>query len=36
MNEDLVPSGFMRYAPDRHFMCAAFAAVFLFKVRIVS
>ncbi|KAK0234481.1 hypothetical protein EDD85DRAFT_84347 [Armillaria nabsnona] len=32
MNEDLVPSGFMRYAPDRHFMCAAFAAVFLFKL----
>ncbi|KAK0440535.1 hypothetical protein EV421DRAFT_2083664 [Armillaria borealis] len=33
MNEDLVPSGLMRYAPDRHFMCAAFAAVFLFKIR---
>ncbi|SJL15625.1 uncharacterized protein ARMOST_19128 [Armillaria ostoyae] len=32
MNEDLAPSGFMRYAPDGHFMCAAFAAVFLFKL----
>ncbi|KAK0234469.1 hypothetical protein EDD85DRAFT_774367 [Armillaria nabsnona] len=32
MNEDLVPSGFMRYAPDHHFMCATFAVVFLFKL----
>ncbi|PBK66478.1 hypothetical protein ARMSODRAFT_1047410 [Armillaria solidipes] len=32
MNEDLVPSGFMRYAPDHQFMCVAFAAVFLFKL----
>ncbi|KAK0187335.1 fungal-specific transcription factor domain-containing protein [Armillaria mellea] len=32
MNDDLVPSGFMQYAPDRHFMCAAFASVFLFKL----
>ncbi|PBK98248.1 hypothetical protein ARMGADRAFT_572182 [Armillaria gallica] len=32
MNEDLTPSGFMRYAPDHHFMCAAFAVVFLFKL----
>ncbi|SJL15610.1 uncharacterized protein ARMOST_19113 [Armillaria ostoyae] len=31
MNEDLVPGGFMQYAPDHHFMCAAFAVVFLFK-----
>ncbi|KAK0214520.1 hypothetical protein IW262DRAFT_1514891 [Armillaria fumosa] len=31
MNEDLVPSGFMRYAPDRQFMCVAFAVAFLFK-----
>ncbi|KAK0234483.1 hypothetical protein EDD85DRAFT_969065 [Armillaria nabsnona] len=32
MNEDLVPSGFMRYAPDHPFMCSTFAAVFLFKL----
>ncbi|KAK0214499.1 hypothetical protein IW262DRAFT_1497078 [Armillaria fumosa] len=32
MNEDLAPSGLMRYAPDHHFMCAAFAVVFLFKL----
>ncbi|KAK0187333.1 hypothetical protein F5146DRAFT_1209911 [Armillaria mellea] len=32
MNEDLAPSEFIRYAPDRYFMCAAFAAVFLFKL----
>ncbi|KAK0234486.1 hypothetical protein EDD85DRAFT_1025365, partial [Armillaria nabsnona] len=32
MNEDLAPTGFMRYAPDHHFMCSAFAAVFLFKL----
>ncbi|PBK66466.1 hypothetical protein ARMSODRAFT_851481, partial [Armillaria solidipes] len=32
MNENLAPSGFMRYAPDHHFMCSAFAAVFLFKL----
>ncbi|KAK0214502.1 fungal-specific transcription factor domain-containing protein [Armillaria fumosa] len=32
MNEELASSGFMRYAPDRHFMCAAFASVFLFKL----
>ncbi|PBK66477.1 hypothetical protein ARMSODRAFT_960039 [Armillaria solidipes] len=32
MNEDLVSSGFMQYAPDHHFMCAAFASVFLFKL----
>ncbi|PBK66476.1 hypothetical protein ARMSODRAFT_1021282 [Armillaria solidipes] len=32
MNEDLAPSGFMRYSPDRHFMCTAFAVVFLFKL----
>ncbi|KAK0214512.1 hypothetical protein IW262DRAFT_1300599 [Armillaria fumosa] len=31
MNEDLAPSGFMRYAPDRNFMCTAFAVVSLFK-----
>ncbi|KAK0440529.1 hypothetical protein EV421DRAFT_1737195 [Armillaria borealis] len=32
MNKDLAPSRFMRYAPDHHFMCAAFAVVFLFKL----
>ncbi|KAK0214506.1 hypothetical protein IW262DRAFT_1406602 [Armillaria fumosa] len=32
MNEDLVPSGLMRYAPDRQFMCVAFAVAFLFKL----
>ncbi|KAK0502110.1 hypothetical protein EDD18DRAFT_1064935 [Armillaria luteobubalina] len=32
MNEDLAPSGFMRYAPDGQFMCTAFAVVFLFKL----
>ncbi|KAK0452965.1 fungal-specific transcription factor domain-containing protein [Desarmillaria tabescens] len=32
VNEDLAPSGFMRYAPDHHFMCIGFAAVFLFKL----
>ncbi|KAK0502122.1 hypothetical protein EDD18DRAFT_1139337 [Armillaria luteobubalina] len=32
MNEDLVPSGFMRYAPDRQFMCVAFAVAFLIKL----
>ncbi|KAK0502119.1 hypothetical protein EDD18DRAFT_1100611 [Armillaria luteobubalina] len=31
MNEDMVPSGFMRYSPDSHFTCAAFTVVFLFK-----
>ncbi len=36
MTEDLAPSGFMRYATDRHFMCVAFAAVFLFKVHSAS
>ncbi|KAK0214522.1 hypothetical protein IW262DRAFT_275863 [Armillaria fumosa] len=32
ITEDLAPSGFMRGATDRHFMCVAFAAVFLFKL----
>ncbi|KAK0187345.1 hypothetical protein F5146DRAFT_1004265 [Armillaria mellea] len=32
MDEDLVPSGFMRYAPDRQFMSVAFAVVFLIKL----
>ncbi|KAK0471072.1 hypothetical protein IW261DRAFT_912826 [Armillaria novae-zelandiae] len=32
ITEDLAPSGFMRGATDRHFMCAAFAAVFIFKL----
>ncbi|KAK0502125.1 hypothetical protein EDD18DRAFT_1346694 [Armillaria luteobubalina] len=32
MNEDLAPSGFMRYAPDRQFMCVAFAVAFLIKL----
>ncbi|KAK0471060.1 hypothetical protein IW261DRAFT_1513660 [Armillaria novae-zelandiae] len=32
MNENLAPSGFMRYAPDRQFMCAAFAVALLFKL----
>ncbi|KAK0471066.1 hypothetical protein IW261DRAFT_1344923, partial [Armillaria novae-zelandiae] len=32
MNEDLAPSGFMRYAPDSQFMCAAFAVAFIFKL----
>ncbi|KAK0440527.1 hypothetical protein EV421DRAFT_1737193 [Armillaria borealis] len=32
ITEDLAPGGFMWYAPDRHFMCVAFAAVFLFKL----
>ncbi|KAK0452932.1 fungal-specific transcription factor domain-containing protein [Desarmillaria tabescens] len=32
VNEDLAPSGFLRYAPDRNFLCVAFAAVFLFKI----
>ncbi|KAK0214500.1 fungal-specific transcription factor domain-containing protein [Armillaria fumosa] len=32
MNEDLAPSGCMRYAPDWQFMYTAFAVVFLFKL----
>ncbi|KAK0502109.1 hypothetical protein EDD18DRAFT_681233 [Armillaria luteobubalina] len=32
MNENLAPSGFMRHAPDHHFMWTAFAVVFLFKL----
>jgi hypothetical protein len=36
MNDDLVPSGFMRYAPDGHFIFASFASAFLLKVRPLS
>ncbi|KAK0502116.1 hypothetical protein EDD18DRAFT_1346684 [Armillaria luteobubalina] len=32
MNEDLAPGGVMRYAPDRQFICVAFAVAFLFKL----
>lgn len=32
MNEELAPSGFMRYAPDGHFIFAAFASAFLLKL----
>ncbi|KAK0187325.1 hypothetical protein F5146DRAFT_1142300 [Armillaria mellea] len=32
MNKDLAPSGLMQYAPNHHFMCAAFAGAFIFKL----
>ncbi len=35
MNEELAPSGFMRYAPDGHFIFAAFASAFLLKVPVI-
>ena len=32
MVEKLAPSGYMRYAPDGHFIFASFASAFLLKV----
>lgn len=33
MVDSVAPSGFMRYAPDSHFIFGTFAAAFLLKVR---